>query len=245
MENLVIENLTKAYNKSLLIKDISMSVKENEIVSLLGVSGVGKTTIFNIVAGIDKPDSGKVFLNKNEITNKPGYISYMPQNNLLLPYKNIIDNVSLPLIIRGERKKEAKQKVLPYFELFKLVGAEKKYPHEISGGMKQRVALFRTHMYSKPIMLLDEPFCALDAITKLSMYEWFSKVSKELSLSVLFITHDIDEALVLSDKIYVISKAPGQIVDVLTPDKTKDEVFWFSNNFTRYKKQILEKLKLL
>ncbi|MDQ5983499.1 MAG: ABC transporter ATP-binding protein [Eubacteriales bacterium SKADARSKE-1] len=245
MENLVIENLTKTYNKSLLIKDISMSVKENEIVSLLGVSGVGKTTIFNIVAGVDKPDSGKILLNGKDITNKPGYISYMPQNNLLLPYKNIIDNVSLPLIIRGERKEEARQKALPYFELFKLASAEKKYPHEISGGMKQRAALFRTYMYSKPIMLLDEPFCALDAITKLSMYEWFSKVSKELKLSVLFITHDIDEALVLSDKIYVISKFPGQIVDVLTPDKTKKEEFLLSSKFMQYKKQILENLRIL
>ena len=143
---------------------------------ILGVSGVGKTTLFNVIAGLIKPDSGKVFLDGRDITNTTGNTSYMLQKDLLLPYKTIIDNVSLPLVIRGEKKSKAREYASKYFEEFGLKGTENKYPHQLSGGMRQRAALLRTYLFSDQVALLDEPFSALDSITKTSMHQWFLKV---------------------------------------------------------------------
>ena len=171
-KKLIAENISKAYDGKYIIKDISLKVYKGELVCLLGVSGVGKTTLFNVLSGILLPDSGKVFLEDKDITAKAGYISYMLQKDLLMPYKTIIDNVSLPLIIKGENKKQARLRADEKFEDFGIDGSQNKYPHELSGGMRQRAALLRTYLFSHQVALLDEPFSALDTITKGKMHAW-------------------------------------------------------------------------
>lgn len=244
MGRLIVENLVKCYGDETFLDGISLSVEENETVSILGASGSGKTTLFNIIAGIDSAGSGKVLLDGNNILMKPGNVSYMPQCDLLLPYKTIIDNVSLPLLIKKVKKKDAHDMVLKYFELFKLQGCEKKYPNEISGGMKQRAALLRTYMYNKEIMLLDEPFCALDNITKNAIYNWYIEMREKIRVSTLLITHDVDEALILSDKIYILSGKTGKMSESINIKKTNDEDFFLSKKFLNYKKEILSKLQI-
>jgi len=161
-----------------------------------------------------------------------------------LPHKKIIDNVTLPLIIKGIKKREAREKVMPLFEQFGLVGCEYKYPCQLSGGMRQRAALFRTYMSSNGVVLLDEPFSALDTITKSNMHRWYMEMTKKLDISTIFITHDIDEAIYLSDRIYVLSGKPGKItaeICIASP-KPRDEDFSFTTEYVAYKKQIIKAL---
>ena len=153
MAELKVEGITFAYEEEPVIADVSMELHERELVSILGASGCGKTTLFHVISGLQKPQQGKVVLNGQEITGCPGQISYMMQKDLLLPYRTIEDNVILPLLIRGGKKKEAREKVSLYFEEFGLEGTQKKYPHQLSGGMRQRAALLRTYMFSRDVAL--------------------------------------------------------------------------------------------
>ena len=154
---LEIKNISKAYDKP-VITDINISVQKNTFVSLLGESGSGKSTLFNILAGLETADSGEILLNGKNISGEKGIFSYMQQKDLLLPFYTILDNIALPLIIKGMNKKEAREKVEPYFQEFSLEGSQDKYPSQLSGGMRQRAALLRAYIYSQNIMLLDEPF---------------------------------------------------------------------------------------
>lgn len=244
MARLSVINITKTYGENEIIKDISLKVDEGEVVCLLGVSGVGKTTLFNAISGLTVPDEGRILLNNKDITGKAGYISYMMQKDLLLPYKTMIDNVSLPLLIKGEDKKVARNEAEKYFSIFGIDGTQYKYPHQLSGGMKQRAALLRTYLFSHEIALLDEPFSALDAITKSHMHRWYLDVMRTIKLSTLFITHDIDESIVLSNRIYIMSGKPGQITDEIIIDclKTRGRDFALSNEFISYKRRILNTL---
>ncbi|MDE6956722.1 MAG: ABC transporter ATP-binding protein [Lachnospiraceae bacterium] len=245
MSELKVANVAFAYEKQKnIIEDISIELHDNEIVCLLGTSGGGKTTLFNVIAGLLVPDQGSVFLDGEDISGKPGHISYMLQKDLLLPYKTIEDNVALPLFIKGERKKEARIKVGAFFEQFGLEGTQKKYPHQLSGGMRQRAALLRTYMFSKDVALLDEPFSALDTLTKSEMHKWYLDVMDEIRLSTLFITHDIDEAILLSDRIYLLAGNPGRITEEIRIDEPKPrrKDFNLTEGFLEYKKRILEKL---
>ncbi|MDD6096861.1 MAG: ABC transporter ATP-binding protein, partial [Firmicutes bacterium] len=209
MSLLTIEHVTKKYGDMTAISDINIHLEKGELVSLLGVSGAGKTTLFHVISGLTAPDEGRVILDGTDITSKPGSIAYMLQKDLLMPHKKVIDNVSLPLVIKGMGRKEARAKAEPFFEEFGLAGYEYKYPAELSGGMKQRAALLRTYLASDGTVLLDEPFSALDTITKSSIHRWYLDVMQHISLSTLFITHDIDEAILLSDRIYILSGKPG------------------------------------
>jgi ABC-type nitrate/sulfonate/bicarbonate transport system ATPase subunit len=200
---LELKNIKKSFDNIKILDEITIKVKEGELVSILGPSGSGKSTIFNIITKITKEDSGEVIVN--------GDISYMHQKDLLLPWKNILDNVSLPLVLKGESKKEARNKAQKYFETFGLSGYEKNHPHQLSGGMRQRANFLRTFVNSSDIMLLDEPFGALDSITRYKMQEWLLQVRSNLNITTLFITHDVEEAVFLSDRIYIISEKPSRI----------------------------------
>lgn len=246
MTVLEINDVSKSFEEEQIIRDISIELKEGEIVSLLGVSGGGKTTLFNIIAGLSMPDKGNVILEGEDITGKPGKVSYMLQKDLLLPYRTILDNVALPLIVRGMKKKEAREKAAGFFEEFGLEGTEKKYPSQISGGMKQRAALLRTYLFSEKVALLDEPFSALDRLTKARVHEWYLDVMEKIKLSTLFVTHDIDEAILLSDRIYLLTEKPGTITKeiVIKEPKPRRRDFHLSEDFLEYKREIISHLEV-
>lgn len=259
------ENITKSYGDKTVIEDISIHLEEGELVSLLGVSGAGKSTLFNIISGLSVPDSGKVLLMDREeklcdeaeiesqnaiaeikdITGTPGKIAYMLQKDLLLPHKKVIDNVALPLFLKGMPKKEARSQAEKFFVEFGLDGTQYKYPSQLSGGMKQRAALLRTYMASDGVVLLDEPFSALDTITKSAMHRWYLDVMEHISLSTLFITHDIDEAILLSDRIYILGGTPGHILEEIEirEGKPRHGEFMLSRDFLEYKRWILNAIE--
>lgn len=245
MEILRAENIYKSFGTNEVLKGVDITLNEGEIVGLLGVSGSGKTTLFNILSGIYSPDGGRVLLGEEEdITGKPGKVSYMLQKDLLFPYRRVIDNVALPLILSGMSKKEARKKASPLFETFGLDGTQMLYPSQLSGGMRQRAALLRTYLGSKGVALLDEPFSALDTITKSKIHKWYLEVMENIRLSTVFITHDIDEAILLSDRIYIL--ADGMIVNEIVIDKQKprSEDFNLTDDFLVYKRQIVNSLHL-
>lgn len=244
MNILETRNISKSYDRK-IIEDISIQLTRGEKVSLLGLSGVGKSTLFNIIAGVSPPDQGQVILEGEDITNKPGRISYMLQKDLLLEEKTILKNVTLPMIIKKQKPREAEIQALKYFPQFGLEGSQNLYPEELSGGMRQRAAFLRTYLASNSVLLLDEPFSSLDAITKNELYNWYIDTSQALDLSTIIITHDIDEALNLSDRIYIMAGSPGRIIkEILVDKKGEDKKFSLTKEFLDYKKEILEILKI-
>ena len=244
MTVLEVNGVSKAFSDEAIIQNTSLKLCEGEIAALLGVSGSGKTTLFNIIAGLSLPDSGEVLLEGENITGQPGRVSYMLQKDLLLPHKSILDNVALPLAVRGMKNQDARKKAGEYFPGFGLEGTEKKYPFQISGGMKQRAALLRTYLFSEKVALLDEPFSALDMLTKSAVHEWYLDIMEKIKLSTLFITHDIDEAILLSDRIYILTGKPASITKEIVIDvkKPRPADFRLSEEFLEYKKEIISHL---
>ncbi|RLK63468.1 ABC transporter ATP-binding protein [Atopobacter sp. AH10] len=238
------EQLSKSYQGQLIISDISIQLLEGEIVALLGTSGVGKTTLFNCLAGSVQADKGHVYLKGKDITGQTGHFSYMLQKDLLFEQMKMIDNVSLPLQISGMKKKEAREIAQSYFKQFGLEGREMDYPNQLSGGMRQRAAFLRTYLASGSLMLLDEPFSALDSLTKEDIYYWYLKTSARYKLSTLFITHSVDEAITLSDRIYVMKGRPGKIIGEFLIEAAPDrQSFALTKEFLDYKKAILEAIQ--
>jgi ABC-type nitrate/sulfonate/bicarbonate transport system ATPase subunit len=246
-------DVAKYYLQEPVIRGIDIDLSEGGFVSLLGPSGVGKTTLFNVLSGVDRPDNGRVLLEDEDITGVSGRVSYMLQKDLLLEFRTVLDNVILPLVIRGESKRQARAKTAPYFPVFGLEGCQFAYPRELSGGMRQRAALLRTCLNAgklagaerhKPVILLDEPFSALDAITRRTMQEWYQGLSRDMGLSTLFITHDVEEAVTLSDRVYIMTGRPGciaQVIDIL-PLRPRAHSFAASGDFARFKGLILDML---
>lgn len=240
------EGIYKSFDGTAVLENVSLQLRRQEIVCLLGVSGAGKTTLFNILSGLIKPDDGTVRLDGEDITGQAGQVSYMLQKDLLLPYYTVVDNVALPLLIRGVAKPEARRRASEQFSDFGLEGMQEKYPSQMSGGMRQRAALLRTYLFSDRVALLDEPFSALDTITKGEMHRWYLKVMEHIHLSTLFITHDIDEAILLSDRIYILASKPGRIAAEIPiqRERPRSSEFTLSEEFLQYKRQILEVMGL-
>ncbi|MBR4452358.1 MAG: ABC transporter ATP-binding protein [Clostridia bacterium] len=243
MSILTAEKINKSFGDKHVLRDISLTLEEGEFVSILGVSGGGKTTLFNVLSGLFKPESGKVSLYGEDITGKPGKISYMLQKDLLLPFKRVIDNAALPLVIKGKSKNKARLEADKYFKVFGLDGTQMLYPYALSGGMRQRAALLRTYLASDGVVLLDEPFSALDAITRAKMQQWYLGITEDIKLSTLFITHDIDEAILLSDRVCVMSE--GRIETEIRIDypRPRNEDFTLSDEFLAYKRKIKSLIK--
>lgn len=240
MNILNITNLTYSYNNNNIIKDINIHINKGEFISIVGTSGAGKSTIFNIIAGIIPIQEGNIEINNDK--DFVGKVSYMLQKDLLIEHKTVVENIALPLIINGENKKLALAKASIQLEKFKLDDYKDKFPKQLSGGMRQRVALLRTMMLKKEIFLLDEAFSALDVITKEDIHNWYLNIHRQLKLSSLLITHDVDEAIKLSDRIYILRDKPGQITDeiIIKFDENKD----IDYQKVLYKKLIIEKLKM-
>ncbi|MCH3971451.1 MAG: ABC transporter ATP-binding protein [Oscillospiraceae bacterium] len=243
---LTAEGISKSYGDNKILENVSIELRDQEIVSLLGISGAGKTTLFNVISGLMQPDCGHVYLKGKEITGCAGHVSYMLQKDLLLPYRTVVDNTALPLILHGMPKKEARAKAGAHFAEFGLEGTQKKWPSQLSGGMRQRAALLRTYLGSEGVALLDEPFSALDTITKDAMHTWYLNVMQKIELSTLFITHDIDEAILLSDRIYILSGRPGKIIAEfpVTEPRPRTREFLLTDTFLKYKRRIIDCLKI-
>lgn len=214
-------NIKKSFGDLRTLEDVSIKLEKNQIVTVLGPSGCGKSTLFDIIAGLEKPDRGQVFIEGENYIGKTGRVSYMHQKDLLLPWSSVLNNVCIPLIIKGFKRNDSHQKAKEYFRLFGLEGFENNYPVQLSGGMKQRAALLRTYLFANDIMLLDEPFGSLDAITRRKMQLWLLELLEKIKTSVLFITHDIDEAIFLSDRIYLLTKRPATIKKIFDVDIKK------------------------
>lgn len=240
MTLLKIQNISYSYNDNPVLKDINITVNKGETVAIIGTSGVGKSTLFNLIAGIIPIQTGIISINDSLDTK--GKVSYMLQKDLLLEHKTVMNNIILPLIIRGIKKEEAKTIAEQKLQEFGLIDYKDKYPTELSGGMRQRVSLIRTSMFNQELFLLDEAFSALDALTKMQLHKWYLSMSKKLNLTTLLITHDIDEAITLSDRIYLLKNKPGEIVAEIKIDVNKEQDFDIQK--VKYKKEILQKLEL-
>jgi len=207
------KSFTKGGRRVEAIRDIGIDVKENEFISIIGPSGCGKSTLFNIIAGLELPDRGCVEVDDRDTTGRPEACAYMPQKDLLFPWRSVIDNTILGLQIAGVPKAEARRKADPFFEIFGIAGTQKLYPFQLSGGMRQRAALLRTVIQGREVLLLDEPFGALDALTKSELKVWEAE-----RWTVILVTHDIREAIYLSDRVYVMTPSPGRIQDLVQID---------------------------
>lgn len=193
------------------LKGVNLKVARGEFVSLLGPSGCGKSTVFNMVAGLVRPNEGHVVINGEDVTGTQGHVGYMLQKDLLLPWRTILGNVTLGAQLLGRDVPAATAEARRLFKRFGLHGFEGAWPSQLSGGMRQRAALMRTLLSGRDILLLDEPFGALDAMTRAAMQEWLLAVWQDFGNTVVFVTHDIDEALYLSDRVVVMGARPGTV----------------------------------
>lgn len=238
MTQLTIKNVSFSYDKTLILDNVNLHVNTGEFVTILGTSGVGKTTLFHLIAGLNEKQHGEIYL--DNATLPKHHVSYMLQKDVLLPHKTVVENVMLPKIIQGVSKKESRKEAMNLLAQFQLDAYAMVYPHELSGGMKQRIALLRTYMFGHPLFLLDEAFSALDALTKLEVHQWYKTIHKQFGLTSLLITHDVQEAIDLSDRIYIMQGKPGQITAEFVIDINETEDVDVQR--ARYKKQILEQL---
>lgn len=224
-----------------VIDAVDLQVEPGQFVSLLGPSGCGKSTLFNILSGLVRPDQGEINVGGRVVTAKVGAVAYMPQKDLLLPWRSVIDNAIIGLELAGVSKETARLRARELIPLFGLEGFENAFPSVLSGGMKQRVALMRTVLLEKGVLALDEPFGALDALTRRQMQEWLAGLHQSLKKTVLFITHDVEEALRLSDVVYLFSHRPARVIARVDTGglnrRTSDP------GFIRMKEQLIDRLE--
>lgn len=245
------DRLSVAWGDKVVIEDVSIELHAGEMICLVGRSGSGKTSLFHALSGLIEPKSGNVRLNGEDITGKPGHVSYMLQKDLLLEQRTIVDNVALPLLVKGEKKAAARRSASALFEEFGLDGTQDRYPFELSGGMRQRAALLRTYMNNSEVVLMDEPFSALDALTRADMRKWFLGVMERLHFASILITHDVDEAIALADRVIVLGAPkdhptlPSHIlgtVDIECSRKSRDD-FILSAEALDVKKKVMSYLQ--
>jgi ABC-type nitrate/sulfonate/bicarbonate transport system ATPase subunit len=209
---LELEDIRKAFGATPVLDGVSLDIRAGEFVSILGPSGAGKSTLFQMLIGGIRADSGIIRCDGCPIGQDVGRFAFMPQRDALMPWRRIVDNVTLGLEVQGTRRKPAWEKVLPLFPEFGLAGFENHYPAQLSGGMRQRAALLRTVVQERDMLLLDEPFGALDALTRSGMQRWLEAMWQRHRWTALLITHDVREAVFLSDRIYVLSARPARVV---------------------------------
>ncbi|HUD86261.1 MAG TPA: ABC transporter ATP-binding protein [Xanthobacteraceae bacterium] len=225
---------------------VTLNISQGRFVSLIGPSGCGKSTIFNIVAGLLEPSGGRVLIDGADATGTIGRVGYMLQKDLLLPWRTVLDNVILGMEIQGVALHDARERALPLLRRYGLAGFEYLYPSALSGGMRQRAALLRTLLFDTDVILLDEPFGALDAQTKLQMQEWLLQLWGDFGKTVVFVTHDIEEAIYLSDEVHVMATRPGRIVESIPVAiaRPRQRSVTLSPDFIAIKERCLELLML-
>ncbi|NRD79452.1 ABC transporter ATP-binding protein [Bacillus sp. BRMEA1] len=236
---LTIQDLSYSFDDGKpIFQNVSIALKPGEFVSVIGPSGSGKSTLFKLITGLLKPDQGDILMDGHSKKNRLGLVGYMPQKDLLLPWRTVLENVLLPLELKKENKKQKMSEIREWLSRFGLAKYEKSYPHELSGGMRQRVAFLRTIMTGRDLLLLDEPFGALDSMTKRNMQSWLLGLWGELKKTVLFITHDLEEALLLSDRIYLL-EGTGQLqeIKVNLPRPRRSELI-YQSEFIEMRKEL-------
>lgn len=258
MTLLTVESLSKTfasgsrrgtYSEVEAVIDLTFKVEEGEFLTIIGPSGCGKSTLLRLLAGLIQPDSGQIHLKGQplpEQADRQGRFGYMPQRDTLLPWRTVLDNVILGVELAGGSRDAAREEARQLLPLFGLDGFENNWPSTLSGGMRQRAALLRTFLAGYDILLLDEPFGALDALTRRMLQQWLLGVRTRFSKTILFITHDIDEALLLGDRMLVFSPRPGRITSDLKIDlpHPRDENTILEPEFLALKRNALAHLKL-
>jgi ABC-type nitrate/sulfonate/bicarbonate transport system ATPase subunit len=209
---LELRGLGKNFGRLEVLRDLSLEARAGEFVAILGPSGCGKSTAFSILTGGTPASTGDVLIDGSANGVPPGHFAYMPQSDALLPWRRVLENATLGLEVRGMAREEARERVRPLLATFGLGGFERSYPFQLSGGMRQRAALLRTVVQECEVLLLDEPFGALDALTRTEMQRWLEAVWERFRWTVLLITHDVREAVYLADRIYVLSPRPATVV---------------------------------
>lgn len=217
MSRLAVEGLSREFpspdgSSVLALEGTSLDIPSGSFISIIGPSGCGKSTLFNLIAGLDRPTDGRITLDGEDCTGQQGRVGYRLQKDLLLPWRTVLGNVVLGLEVAGVRRSDREALARRFLGHYGLAGFEDRYPAQLSGGMRQRAALLRTILFNRDVILLDEPFGALDALTRAQMQEWLLDLWDDLGKTVLFVTHDVDEAIYLSDVVYVMSPRPGRIV---------------------------------
>ncbi|WPZ16550.1 ABC transporter ATP-binding protein (plasmid) [Nitratireductor rhodophyticola] len=212
MSALEMRNVGVTLGETAVLDDVSLHVGQGEFVSILGPSGAGKSTLFRLLTGALTPDRGEILRDCAPLKRDGQTFAFMPQRDALMPWRRIVDNVILGLEVQGVPRAEARARALPLFAEFGLEGFEQRYPAELSGGMRQRAALLRTVIQARPIQLLDEPFGALDALTRAQMQRWLEDRWRAARWTTLLVTHDVREAVALSDRIYVLSRRPARVI---------------------------------
>ncbi|WP_234447663.1 ABC transporter ATP-binding protein [Viridibacillus soli] len=239
---LKMNHIEKSFAKTRVLNDISMHVEEGEFVALLGPSGSGKSTLFNLIGGMTSPDEGTILLNDNIIHGQKGLIGYMPQQPSLFPWRTVIENVVLVQELSGKPNyEEAKE----WLKKVGLQDFQNAYPMELSGGMKQRVAFIRALLSKQNLLCLDEPFSALDEFTRIEMQKWLLSVWEDNRKSILFVTHSIEEALFLADRIYILTKRPATIKEeIIVPfARPREESLLNANEFFQLKQKLFNLLR--
>src|SRR5215210_163533 len=215
-EPLSFRNVTRRYPRVTALEAIDLAVRQDELTAVVGPSGCGKSTLLELLAGLLEPDAGAVsVLGATDAAARRASCAYMPQRDLLLPWRDALANAALALECRGVARSEARRRAEPLFERFGLAEFERARPAELSGGMRQRVAFLRTLLPDRPVLLLDEPFGALDSLTRAGMQEWLAGALMSEPRTVLLVTHDVQEALMLADRVAVLSPRPGRVLETL------------------------------
>jgi ABC-type nitrate/sulfonate/bicarbonate transport system ATPase subunit len=242
MTLLKIDKISKDFSTQKIINNLSLEVKEGEFVSLLGPSGSGKSTLFHMIGGIISPDEGKIYLDDKVTNGQRGLISYMPQSPSLMPWRTVLQNVLLGQELQGIKELERAKSMIEKAGLAEYLHS---YPSQLSGGMKQRVSFIRALLSPQPIILLDEPFSALDELTRLDMQKWLLSLWEVHKRTILFVTHNIEEAIFLSDRILVLSQKPATIVDEFTIpfERPRNDSILLTEEFLNWKRKIYYSLK--
>ncbi|MBH5316728.1 ABC transporter ATP-binding protein [Paenibacillus sp. GSMTC-2017] len=228
-----------------VLQDLSLQVGDGEFVSIIGPSGSGKTTLFGVIGGLERPTAGEIWIDGKETTLESGHVAYMPQQASLLPWRTVASNIELSLTIAGIDKKKAKDDAHAWLNEIGLGEYAGAYPHVLSGGMQQRVSFLRALLSPQKLMLLDEPFGALDALTRQHMQKWLLSIWEKNRRSVLLVTHSIEEAIYLSDRIIVLSASPAIVQDeIIVPfERPRREELWMDTRFNELKQRIYTHLQ--
>jgi ABC-type nitrate/sulfonate/bicarbonate transport system ATPase subunit len=229
-----------------VLDGVDLAVRPGEFAAVIGPSGSGKSTLFNLVAGLDRPTGGEVRIDGRPTAGHSDQVAYMPQKDLLFPWRTVEDNTALGLEVQGLRRKAARALVRPLFEEFGLDGFERSYPGQLSGGMRQRAALLRTVAMRRPVLLLDEPFGALDSLTRTQMQLWLAGMWQRHGWTVVLVTHDVREAVFLADSVHVLSARPAKIaarIEVDLPRPRSAQTF-LQARFARLEREVLRALGL-